>query len=123
MQDFYYNVARYIAIRYINTMIDISKPIFYILIALAGQPLHGYAIMKQIEDQSAGSVTLGPGTLYGALKRLLEEELIEEVQGTTERGKRHYQLTEKGRKQLTLETQRLEAMVRLSRKQFMAASI
>ena len=52
---------------------------FHILLALAGEDRHGYAIMRQVEQQTGGRVRLGPGTLYGSLKSLLEARLIEEL--------------------------------------------
>jgi DNA-binding PadR family transcriptional regulator len=52
---------------------------FHILLALADEPRHGYAIMQTVDRLSAGAVTLGPGTLYGAIKRMLEADWIREV--------------------------------------------
>ena len=57
----------------------LSPPTFHILLALADGELHGYAIMKGVTARSEGTVRLGPGTLYGALKRLLEDGLVEEA--------------------------------------------
>jgi DNA-binding PadR family transcriptional regulator len=54
---------------------------FHILLALAGEDRHGYAIMRQVEQRTGGRVRLGPGTLYGSLKSLLEARLIEELDG------------------------------------------
>src|SRR5258708_31922321 len=81
---------------------------FHILLALADGELHGYAIMKGVAAPSEGSVRLGPGTLYGALKRLLEAGLVEErgERADAERrdeGRRHYPLT-----QLRLSVRRAE---------------
>jgi DNA-binding PadR family transcriptional regulator len=53
---------------------------FHILLVLAGEDLHGYAIMRQVEQQTRGRVRLGPGTLYGSIKTLLEARLIEELE-------------------------------------------
>ena len=52
---------------------------FQILLALASEDLHGYAIMRNVEQQTKGRVRLGPGTLYGSIKTLLEARLIEEL--------------------------------------------
>jgi DNA-binding PadR family transcriptional regulator len=52
---------------------------FYILLALAGEDLHGYAIMRQLEQETGGRVRLGPGTLYGSIKTLVEAQLIEDL--------------------------------------------
>ena len=76
---------------------------FNILLALAGEDLHGYAIMRQVEQQTCGRVRLGPGTLYGSLRTLLEASLIEELDGgsgsedSSER-RRYYRLTSAGLK-------------------------
>src|SRR5580700_7554239 len=74
---------------------------FNILLALAGEDLHGYAIMRQVEQQTRGRVRLGPGTLYGSLRTLLEANLIEELDDSagsddgSER-RRFYRLTSAG---------------------------
>jgi len=93
---------------------------FQILLALADGDLHGYAIMRQVEEQSGGRVRLGPGTLYGSIQTLLEENLIEEVDsdngGTaaTER-RRYYRLTASGRKTARNEAERIADLVRVAR--------
>ena len=56
---------------------------FNILLALAGEDLHGYAIMRQVEQQTSGRVRLGPGTLYGSLRTLLEASFIEELEDSS----------------------------------------
>ena len=89
----------------------------HILVALLPGEKHGYAIMRAVEDISDGSVKMGPGTLYGSVKRLLADGLIEE---TAERPdpelddqrRRYYRLTGLGERVCTLELQRLEALVR-----------
>ena len=58
-----------------------APAVFHILIALADQPLHGYGIMLNIAERSAGKVKLSPGTLYGSIKQMLEDGLIEESAG------------------------------------------
>ena len=94
---------------------------FHILLALADGKLHGYAIMKGVAARSEGSVRLGPGTLYGSLKRLLEADLVEErgERADPERGderRRYYQLTPLGLSVARAEARRLEAMVRAARR-------
>jgi DNA-binding PadR family transcriptional regulator len=89
---------------------EISAQVFYILLSLSVTSRHGYEIMKQVEKDSNGKINLGPGTLYGAIKRLLEEKVIKESQppsGADERRK-YYSLTEKGNKILALEVDRYE---------------
>lgn len=96
---------------------------FQILLALAEGELHGYAIMRQVKEQSEGRVRLGPGTLYGSIQTLLEEKLIEETggretqsgeEGGSER-RRYYRLTAAGRKVARAEAERLAGLVRVAR--------
>ena len=92
---------------------------FHILLALVGEDLHGYAIMRQVEQQTRGRVRLGPGTLYGSIKTLLEARLIEEVEPraneefASER-RRYYRLTSAGRKLARSEAENLADLVRLA---------
>ena len=79
--------------------------------SLAGQPRHGYALMKDIEVLSNGRVRLSTGTLYGALRRLLEELWIERFeQEDTSREKQAYRLTEAGSRQLLGELARMRQL-------------
>ncbi len=93
---------------------------FQILLALAGDDLHGYGIMRQVEEQSEGKVRLGPGTLYSSLQGLLEENLIAECdpkrnpEPGTER-RRYYRLTTTGRKLARAEADRLADLLRAAR--------
>jgi DNA-binding PadR family transcriptional regulator len=94
---------------------------FHILLALADGERHGYAIMKGVAARSEGTVRLGPGTLYGALKRLLEAGLVEECgeRADPERGderRRYYRLTPLGLSVAQAEARRLDAMVRAARR-------
>ncbi len=94
---------------------------FHILLALADGELHGYAIMKGVAARSAGTVRLGPGTLYGALKRLLEAGLVGEgrERADPERGderRRYYRLTPLGLSVARAEAHRLDALVRAARR-------
>ena len=59
----------------------LSEPVLWILVSLSRQPQHGYALMKDVESLSDGRTRLGTGTLYGALRRLIEEGVIETVDG------------------------------------------
>ncbi|MBG0565914.1 PadR family transcriptional regulator [Actinoplanes aureus] len=86
-----------------------QEPTFLILTALAAQPLHGYGIVQSVLDLSSGEVKLRPGTLYGALDRLAEQELIvvdheEAVEG---RLRRYYRLSDTGAAALAAEAERL----------------
>lgn len=89
---------------------------FHILLTLADGERHGYAIMQEIERRTAGSVELGPATLYRSIKQLLGRGLIEEVRdgsgGDGEKRRRSYVLTVMGRRQTVEETRRLQTLVR-----------
>ncbi len=79
--------------------------------SLAGEPRHGYALMKDIEVLSGGRVRLSTGTLYGALRRLLEDLWIERfAQEDTSREKQAYRLTAAGRGQLRRELARMKQL-------------
>jgi DNA-binding PadR family transcriptional regulator len=89
----------------------LTEPVLLILISLADQPRHGYALMKDIESLSDGRVRLSTGTLYGALRRMLEELWIERfAQDDTSREKQAYRLTEAGRRQLVQELDRMKQL-------------
>lgn len=93
---------------------------FEILLALAGGPLHGYGIMKEVERRTGGATTLHPGTLYRALDRLAGSGLLEEIpeklvdEGEDER-RRNYRLTALGRRVARAEAQRLQSQVGAAR--------
>ena len=93
---------------------------FQILLALADQPLHGYAIMRQVADQTEGRMRLGPATLYGSIQTLLEAGLIEEVDAPahddSEDGRRrYYRISAAGRKIARDEAERLAGVLRVAR--------
>lgn len=95
--------------------IAVLKPAdFHILLALAGGPLHGYGIMKNVERDTAGEVTLEIGSLYRLLARLVSEGMIHHVDGADER-RRYYRITASGRKVLRAEAARLASVVMLVR--------
>lgn len=93
---------------------------FHILLALVGEDLHGYGIMRSVEEQTDGRMRLGPGTLYSSIRSLLEEKLIEEIDRTPERGaknerRRYYRITSAGRKLARSEADRLADLLRVAR--------
>lgn len=93
---------------------------FHILLSLADEDLHGYAIMRRVEEQTEGRMRLGPGTLYSSIQALLEEGFIEEVDGNTQdepaqERRRYYHLTAAGRKLARAEASRLADLLRLAR--------
>jgi len=100
--------------------LPLAPATFQILLALVDGERHGYAIMKEVAERTEGTVRLGPGTLYGALKRLLESGLVEEggERADPELGderRRYYRLTRFGLRVARAEARRLEAMVRAAR--------
>jgi DNA-binding PadR family transcriptional regulator len=89
----------------------LTEPILLILLSLANKPLHGYGLLQDIERLSNGRVRLSTGTLYGALRRLLEDSWIERfVQADTSRDKQAYRLTATGREHLHLELNRMKQL-------------
>jgi DNA-binding PadR family transcriptional regulator len=91
--------------------------VFHILLAVAGEERHGYAIMRETEEASGGRVKLGPGTLYGAIKRLFEHGLLEEVDerpdpDLDDQRRRYYRATPFGAKVLKAELQRFSDLLR-----------
>ena len=93
---------------------------FQILLALADEDLHGYGIMRQVADQTAGRMRLGPGTLYSSIQSLLEAELIEELEPAADAApgnerRRYYRLTSAGRKLARSEADRLADLLRVAR--------
>jgi len=88
--------------------LPLSEASFYMLVAL-DQPAHGYAIMQKVEAMSGGSVTIGPGTMYGAFNTLEKQQLIAKV--AEEERRKIYALTELGRNVLAEQVRRLEMMV------------
>jgi DNA-binding PadR family transcriptional regulator len=95
-----------------------APAIFHILIALADKPLHGYGIMLNISERSDGKVKLSPGTLYGSIKQMLEEGLIEEIAGppaADDERRRYYRITRAGREAARLEMARMSALLNHAR--------
>jgi DNA-binding PadR family transcriptional regulator len=93
---------------------------FQILLALAGEDLHGYGIMRQVEAQTEGRIRLGPGTLYSSIQNLLEAQLIAEVDVREDarlghERRRYYRLTPTGRKLARSEAEKLADLLRVAR--------
>jgi DNA-binding PadR family transcriptional regulator len=94
---------------------------FHILLSLAGAERHGYGIMQEVLERTDGTVRLWPATLYGSLKRLIADGLIEEsgerpVAELDDARRRYYKLTRLGRAVLELECERLREIVRMVQK-------
>lgn len=99
--------------------LPLTPAVFHILLALAEGEKHGYAIMQDVEDNSGGSVKMGPGTLYGSIKRMLTAGLIEECDERPDpqmddQRRRYYQLTGLGQRVAVAESERLASMVALA---------
>jgi DNA-binding PadR family transcriptional regulator len=92
-----------------------SEPVLLVLLSLADQSRHGYAILKDVESMSGGRVLLSTGTLYGALQRLLENDWIERVEeDNTPRDRRTYRLTSRGRRNLQMEIDRMRQLTKVA---------
>lgn len=101
-------------------LLPLSAPVFHILIALADGDQHGYAIMQDVAARTGGQIRLSPGTLYGAIKRLLEDGLIQELedrptQGKDDERRRYYRVTSFGRRVARAEAARMAAVLRDAR--------
>ena len=98
-----------------------------VLLALAGGELHGYGIIKEIEDQSAGRMVPGAGSLYAALQRMVDDGLLREAESPSEpdvyRRRRYYGLTELGREALDAELRRLDRLLSLAAERRPAAAL
>ena len=92
----------------------LTEATFFVLLSLAPGPKHGYAIMKDTRALSNGRVVLSTGTLYGALKRLLDQQWIRRVDDRmtgAQRGRKAYVLTSQGRRALNTEIERMQNLV------------
>lgn len=96
------------------------KPVwFHVLLALADGPQHGFGIRGAVEERTGGGVRLWPATLYGTLKRLADDGLVDALEGEDDPDddarRRYYRLTRLGSEVLRLETERLEELVAAAR--------
>lgn len=98
--------------------LPLSPATVHVLLALANGDLHGYGILLEVKRQSSGAYKMGPGTLYDNLKRLLSEELVEEIpaKGRLEKTRREYRLTSLGCDVLRAETERLSKVIKVARR-------
>lgn len=99
-------------------MVTLSSQAFHILVALAERDQHGYGIMQDISDRTQGKVRLSAGTLYGSIKRLLEEGLVVELRESQrpkksidDERRRYYRLTPLGRKAAMAEVKRMAELL------------
>lgn len=104
-----------------NSPLPLTEATFFILLSLSPSPKHGYAIMKEVKALSNGRIIFSTGTLYGALRRLLEQGWIKRVNdpepNPTDRERKAYTLTEKGRKIVNAEMERLKSLVATAQRQ------
>jgi len=95
-----------------NDYLPLTPALFHVLLSLTDGEKHGYAIIKEVEERTSGTVRLSTGTLYGIVKRLLQDGWIRDsVLGSTDR-RRAYRLTAFGRKVAEAEADRLRELVR-----------
>jgi len=100
--------------------LPLTPAMFHIMLALADKERHGYHIMREVDERTNGNVKLGPGTLYGSIKRMMADGLIEELDERPDpemddERRRYYRLTDFGYRVAGAEAQRLEQMVRSAR--------
>ena len=107
-------------------LLPLRPSVFHILLALSDGDLHGYGIMQEVAEHTGGQIKLGPGTLYGAIKRLLSDKLIVEVDERPDpelddERRRYYRLTDFGQMVLKAEVQRISNMVAVAQKKRLIA--
>ena len=103
-----------------DDFLPLTPAMFNILLALADQDRHGYDIMREVDERTEGKVRLGPGTLYGSIKRMLSDELIEELDERPDpemddERRRYYRLSSFGRRVAVAEAERLAQLVKVAR--------
>ena len=100
----------------IDQVLPLTPTVFHILLALADRERHGYAIMQEVTAMTQNQVRMGPGTLYGSIKRMLKAGLIQESDERPDpelddERRRYYRLTDFGRRVLAAEAERLSTLV------------
>ena len=103
-----------------DDLLPLTPAVFHILLALADGEKHGYGIMQEVKTISKGSIKMGPGTLYGSIKRMLASGLIMETDecpdpATDDERRRYYKLTRFGERVVSAEAQRLMNLVGVAR--------
>lgn len=102
-----------------SSLLPLPQAQFHVLVALTGGERHGYAVMQSVEDSSGGLVRMGPATLYGTLKRLVDlglaEELAHRPDPNGDQRRRYYRLTGLGERVCAAEADRLAGLVRITR--------
>jgi DNA-binding PadR family transcriptional regulator len=100
----------------VQSFLPLKAHWFHIMLSLAGEEQHGYGIMQEVLQRTTGKVRLWPATLYGSIKRLIEQDLIEESSARPapqfdDARRRYYRLTPLGRRVLDAECDRLQELV------------
>lgn len=103
-----------------SSLLPLTPAVYHILLALADRERHGYGIMQEVQERTNGDVRLGPGTLYGAVKRLIADGLIAESDQRPDpemddERRTYYKLTPFGLKVIQAEVNRLASMVAQAR--------
>jgi DNA-binding PadR family transcriptional regulator len=102
----------------VRRLLPLAPAVFHILIALGEGDKHGYAVMQEVAERTDGEVRMSPGTLYGSIRKMLDEGLIEEsfrrASGDDER-RRYYRLTKFGRTVAAAEAERLASLLHHAR--------
>ncbi len=102
-----------------TSFLPLPQAQFHVLVALTEGERHGYAIMQAVETSSGGVVRMGPATLYGTLKRLVDQRLAEEMARRPavddDQRRRYYRLTGLGQRVCAAEADRLAGLVRIAR--------
>jgi DNA-binding PadR family transcriptional regulator len=103
-----------------DSLLPLPPAVFHILLAVADEDRHGYAIIHEVTARTSGDVRLGPGTLYRSVQRMLEQDLIVEIHERPapeedDERRRYYRITSFGKKVATAEVQRLADLVKLAR--------
>ncbi len=101
-------------------MLPLTPAVFHILLALADRERHGYGIMQEIAARTDGKVRMGPGTLYGSIKRMLKDGLIAESgerpdPDLDDERRRYYRVTDFGQRVVRAEARRLAQLVDVAR--------
>jgi len=97
----------------LKKFLPMTESSYYILLSLM-KPLHGYAIMQNVEMLSEGTVTIAPGTLYGALENLTKQKLILLLEINSDKRRKVYQITQLGMQVLHMECDRMRKLIQIS---------
>lgn len=108
-------------------LLPLGTPVLHILLALGRERLHGYAIMQSIEEKTGGRARILPGTLYTTLNRMLDDGLVEEAppppdDPSDDRRRRYYRITDRGRKAVAAESERMALLLDIARRDLLPGS-